>query len=53
MVVKLEDEELNRKLKRERVEVCFSCKRFLNCEDIGKFEERLYHLRPYGKGDHP
>ena len=39
MVVKLEDEELNRKLKRERIEVCFGCKRFLNCENIGKFEE--------------
>lgn len=39
MVVKLEDEELNRKLKRERVEVCFNCKKFVHCNDIGQFEE--------------
>jgi hypothetical protein len=32
-------EELERKLKRERVEACLNCKRFVNCENIGKFEE--------------
>jgi hypothetical protein len=39
MTTKLINEELNIKLKRERVKVCFSCKRFLNCENVGKFEE--------------
>jgi len=32
-------EEIEKKLKRERVEVCFNCKKFVECEDIGKFEE--------------
>jgi len=32
-------QNLERKLKRERVEVCLNCKRFLNCKSIGKFEE--------------
>jgi hypothetical protein len=31
--------DLERKLKRERVEVCLNCKRFVNCDDIGKFED--------------
>jgi len=32
------NEELERKLKRERVEVCLNCKKFVQCNDIGKFE---------------
>jgi hypothetical protein len=37
-MIKMND-ELERKLKRERVEVCLNCKRFVKCDDIGKFEE--------------
>ena len=39
MLIIMTSEELNRKLKRERIEVCSNCKKFLNCENIGKFEE--------------
>ena len=39
MMTKMKGGELERKLKRERVEVCLNCKNFLKCEDIGKFEE--------------
>jgi hypothetical protein len=35
-------EELERKLKRERVEVCLNCKKLIECEDIGRFEECVY-----------
>ena len=38
-MTKMKSEELDRKLKRERVEVCLNCKNFLKCEEIGKFEE--------------
>ena len=31
--------ELERKLKRERVEVCLNCKKFVKCDDVGRFEE--------------
>jgi len=34
------NEVLERKLKRERVEACLNCKKFVECDDIGKFEER-------------
>jgi len=30
---------LERKLKRERVEVCLNCERFLKCESVGRFVE--------------
>jgi hypothetical protein len=30
--------DLERKLKRERVEVCLNCKKFVECDDIGEFE---------------
>jgi hypothetical protein len=30
---------LAHKLKRERVTVCLNCKNFVECDDIGKFEE--------------
>ena len=32
-------EELERKLKRERVEKCLNCKWFVECNDIGEYEE--------------
>ena len=35
---KMNEDELERKLKRERVEVCLSCQRFVECENIGKYE---------------
>jgi hypothetical protein len=31
-------EELPRKLKRERVEACLNCKRFICCNEIGQYE---------------
>ena len=39
MMAKMKGEELERKLKRQRVEVCLNCKNFLSCQEIGKFEE--------------
>lgn len=33
------NEELERKLKRERVTVCLNCKKFVECDDIGKYEQ--------------
>jgi len=33
------NEMLERKLKRERVEACLNCKKFVGCDDIGKFVE--------------
>jgi hypothetical protein len=32
-------EELERKLRRERIEACLNCKNFVKCGNIGKFEE--------------
>jgi hypothetical protein len=32
-------EELNRKLKRERVKACLNCRKFVRCQDIGKYVE--------------
>jgi hypothetical protein len=32
-------EELKRKLKRERIEVCLNCQGFVTCDNVGKFEE--------------
>jgi len=32
-------EGLERKLKRERVEACLNCKRFVKCDSIGRYEE--------------
>jgi hypothetical protein len=29
----------DRKSKRERVEACLNCKKFVKCDDVGKFEE--------------
>jgi len=31
--------DLERKLKRSRVEVCLNCRKFVNCKDISMFEE--------------
>lgn len=39
MMIKMTSDELERKLKRERVEVCINCKNFVECDNIGKFEE--------------
>jgi hypothetical protein len=33
------NEELEKKLKRERVEACLNCKKFVKCDDIGQYEE--------------
>ncbi len=38
-MIKMKDEELKRKLKRERVEICLNCKHFVECNCIGKFED--------------
>lgn len=35
-MIKMTDEQMERKLKRESVEVCLNCKRFVNCQDVGK-----------------
>jgi len=35
---KMKKNEIEGKLKRERVEVCMTCKHFVDCDDIGKFE---------------
>ena len=32
-------EDLERKLKTERVEACLNCQRFTKCDDIGQFVE--------------
>lgn len=31
-------DELEKKLKRERIEICLNCEKFAICENIGKFE---------------
>lgn len=33
------NEELKRKLKIERVEICLNCQLFVGCDCVGKFEE--------------
>ena len=38
-ILEMNEEELERKLKRERVEVCLNCKKFVKCDDVGRFEE--------------
>jgi hypothetical protein len=38
MINNLDDLTLNRKLKVDRVEVCLNCTKFVDCEDLGKFE---------------
>jgi len=37
VMVEMKSERLDKKL--ERIEVCLNCKKFLNCENIGKSEE--------------
>lgn len=44
-MIKMSREELERKLKRERVEVCLNCKRIVKCDSIGIFEECAYLAR--------
>lgn len=36
---RIENDELERKLKIERVTACLNCKRFVKCENIGQYEE--------------
>lgn len=38
-MIKMKKEELARKLKHERVEACLNCKKFVKCDDIGKYAE--------------
>jgi hypothetical protein len=38
------------KLKRERVTVCLNCKKFVKCEDIGKFEGCVDFVEVEGEG---
>jgi hypothetical protein len=33
------NEDLQRKLKRERTQICLNCKHFVECDEVGKFEE--------------
>ena len=40
----MNSEDLARKLKIERVEVCLNCNLFTDCGDIGRFEECEYFL---------
>ena len=37
--LKMNKKELERKLKREIIEVCLNCAKLTNCDDIGKFVE--------------
>jgi hypothetical protein len=39
MMIEMTKEELNRKLKRERIEICLNCQKFLDCNGIGKYVE--------------
>jgi len=39
MMTKMTSEELEKKLKRESVQVCLNCRKFLHCKDVGQFEE--------------
>lgn len=34
----MKNEELERKLKRERVEICLNCQNFVECDRIGQIE---------------
>jgi hypothetical protein len=38
-MIKMMKVELDRKLKREKVEVCLNCRKFVSCDNTGKFEE--------------
>jgi hypothetical protein len=31
--------DLEKKLKRERIEICLNCRKFVECNNIGEFEE--------------
>jgi len=39
MMIKMTDEQMKKKLKREQTEICLNCKLFSECENIGKFEK--------------
>lgn len=34
----MKKEELEKKSKRERIEICLNCEKFVECNDVGKFE---------------
>lgn len=38
MMLSCSDQDFQRKLKRERVEICLNCKRFVVCDEIGENE---------------
>jgi len=42
-------DNLERKLKRERIEVCLNCKHFVECNCIGKFDEYSYFEEAEGE----
>lgn len=46
------NEELERKLKRERVEICLNCKKFVDCKHIGEFEECVDFVEVEGSLEH-
>ena len=35
------NKKVEKKLKRERIEICLNCEKFVDCDNIGKFEP--YH----------
>ncbi len=39
MMMDMTSEELEKKLKREQVEVCLNCEKFTDCTSIGEFVE--------------
>lgn len=39
MMNKMSGEELERKLKREKVQVCLNCRLFSKCDNVGEYEE--------------
>jgi hypothetical protein len=46
----MKDEKLLRKLKVERVAICLNCRKFLECTDIGRFEECADFVEVEGEG---
>ena len=49
MAIRYMKEDLERKLKRERVDACLNCKRFVKCDEIGRFEECAQFEEVIGK----
>jgi hypothetical protein len=38
LLIEMKKEDLERKLKRERVETCLNCQNFVSCPKLGQFE---------------